>query len=112
MDGGVSNYKWGAVSAASWSNGEYDKSGTSYTTGWAGNHYGLTSGNTQAIVEYLEKFKKNLLIEMNKKLQIIIDTNKWNDLVIVGSESDKPEESSKDGDEKSSHGSRTKITDG
>ena len=61
-------------------------------------------------LEYLEKFKKNLLIEMNKKLQIIIDTNKWNDLVIVGSESDKPEESSKDGDEKSSHGSRTKIT--
>jgi len=31
----------------------------------------------------LEKFKKNLLVEMNTKLKNIIERNGWNDVVVI-----------------------------
>ena len=48
--GGVTNFRWSAVSGASWSNQYVDKSGSNYATGWASHHYGLTSGNNEGVV--------------------------------------------------------------
>merc|ERR1712032_1114321 len=51
--GGVSNYRWDAVTKAKWSADGYNAKtgkqyGKSYATKWAGHHWGLVSGNNEA----------------------------------------------------------------
>merc|ERR1712010_349333 len=51
--GGVSNYRWDAVTKAKWSADGYNAKsgkqyGKSYPTKWSGGHWGLVSGNNEA----------------------------------------------------------------
>lgn len=47
---GASNYNWGGLTSASSSWSGYNQTGTSYSTSWAGHHYGLVSGNNETVV--------------------------------------------------------------
>ena len=55
-------------------------------------------------LEYLEKFKKKLLVEMNTKLKNIIERNGWNDVVVISTrgsvDNGKKEDKNKEDSEK------------